>query len=46
VIGINASLWTSCGLLVTSALALLAVPEIRRLPAVPQPDAPTAQVVR
>jgi predicted anti-sigma-YlaC factor YlaD len=35
VIGINASLWTSCGLLVTSALALFAVPEIRRLPAFP-----------
>jgi hypothetical protein len=38
VIGIEASLWTACGLLVTSALALLAVPEIRRLPAFPPPD--------
>jgi MFS family permease len=43
VIGIEASLWTACGLLVVSALALLAVPEIRRLPAFPPPDATTAQ---
>ena len=35
VIGIDASLWTAFGLLVASALALLAVPEIRRLPAFP-----------
>ena len=35
VIGIDASLWTAFGLLVVSALALLAVPEIRRLPAFP-----------
>ncbi len=32
VIGIEASLWTACGLIVASAVALLAVPEIRRLP--------------
>ena len=38
VIGINASLWTGCGLLVASSLAMLAVPEIRRLP--PFPPAP------
>jgi len=34
-IGIDASLWTAFGLLVAGALALLAVPEIRRLPASP-----------
>ncbi len=34
-IGIDASLWTAFGLLVAGALALLAVPEIRRLPAFP-----------
>jgi MFS family permease len=38
VIGIEASLWTACGLLVAGALALLAVPEIRHLPAFPPPD--------
>ena len=45
VIGIEASLWTACGLLVAGALALFAVPEIRRLPAFP-PDSrsrPTAR---
>jgi MFS family permease len=46
VIGIQASLWTACGLLVSSALALLAVPEVRRLPAFPPPDAATAHLVR
>jgi hypothetical protein len=46
VIGIEASLWTACGLLVVSALALLAVPEIRRLPAFPPRDATAAQLVR
>ncbi len=46
VIGIDASLWTACGLLVVSALALLAVPEVRHLPAFPRRDATTAQVVR
>lgn len=46
VIGIQASLWTACGLLVISALILLAVPEVRRLPAFPPRDATTAQVVR
>jgi predicted MFS family arabinose efflux permease len=35
VIGIDASLWTACGLTVAGALALLALPEIRRLPAFP-----------
>jgi MFS family permease len=46
-IGIQASLWTACGLLVGSALALLAVPEVRRLPAFPPPpDATSAQLVR
>ena len=46
-IGINASLWTACGLLVFSALALLAVPEVRSLPAFPPPQDPnTAQLVR
>lgn len=35
VIGIEASLWTAFGLLVAGALALLTVPEIRRLPACP-----------
>ncbi len=34
-IGIDASLWTAFGLLMAGALALLAVPEIRRLPAFP-----------
>jgi MFS family permease len=46
VIGIDASLWTACGLLVAGALVLLAVPEIRRLPAFPPQDATTAQLVR
>jgi MFS family permease len=46
VIGIDASLWTACGLLVVSALALLAVPEVRHLPAFPPRDATTAQLVR
>ncbi|HJS97164.1 MAG TPA: MFS transporter, partial [Solirubrobacteraceae bacterium] len=46
VIGIEASLWTACGLLVISALILLAVPEIRRLPAFPPRDVTTAQIVR
>lgn len=46
VIGIQASLWTACGLLVVSALILLAVPEVRSLPAFPPRDATTAQVVR
>jgi hypothetical protein len=45
-IGIEASLWTAAGLLVASALALLAVPEIRRLPASPPRDATSAQLVR
>lgn len=35
VIGITASLWTACALILGSALALIAVPEIRRLPAFP-----------
>ncbi len=35
VIGIDASLWTAAGLLVAGALVLLAVPEIRHLPAFP-----------
>ena len=35
-IGIDASLWTACGLTVLSALALLAVPDVRRLPAFPR----------
>jgi hypothetical protein len=35
VIGIDASLWTAFGLLVAGVLALLAVPEIRSLPAFP-----------
>jgi MFS family permease len=46
VIGIDASLWTASGLLVVGALALFAVPEIRRLPAFPAPDATNAQLVR
>lgn len=46
VIGINASLWTACGLILASALALLAVPEIRRLPAFPPRDATATQLVR
>jgi MFS family permease len=46
VIGIQASLWTACALIVASALALLAVPEIRRLPAFPPPDATSAELVR
>jgi hypothetical protein len=46
VIGIDASLWTACGLLVVSALALLAVPEVRHVPAFPPRDATTAQLVR
>lgn len=47
VIGINAALWTSCGLLVTSALALLAVPEVRSLPAFPPSQDPqSAHLVR
>ena len=45
-IGIQASLWTACGLIVTSALALLAVPELRRLPAFPPPDETSAELVR
>jgi hypothetical protein len=46
-IGINASLWTACGLLVFSALALLAVPEVRSLPAFPPSQDPkTAHLVR
>ncbi len=43
VIGINASLWAACGLLLASGLALLAVPEIRRLPAFPSEAAATAR---
>ena len=35
VIGIGASLWTAFALLLTGVVALLAVPEIRRLPAAP-----------
>jgi MFS family permease len=48
VIGIQASVWTACGLLVVSALMLLAVPEVRRLPAFPPPEATTRteQLVR
>jgi MFS family permease len=34
-IGIRASLWTACGLLVVGTLVMLAIPEIRRLPAFP-----------
>jgi MFS family permease len=45
-IGIEASLWTACGLLVVSALALLAIPEIRRLPAFPARDGASTQLVR
>ncbi|HSC02096.1 MAG TPA: hypothetical protein VLC49_02225 [Solirubrobacteraceae bacterium] len=41
-IGIEASVWTACGLLVVIALALLAVPEVRHLPAFPPRDATTA----
>jgi hypothetical protein len=44
VIGINASLWTGSGLLVVSALALFAVPEIRQLPAFPAIPAETQAV--
>jgi MFS family permease len=44
VIGINASLWTGSGLLVVSALALFAVPEIRQLPAFPAIPAETQSV--
>jgi MFS family permease len=45
VIGIDASLWTACGLIVAGALALLVVPEIRHLPALPaQPDSVSAAV--
>lgn len=46
VIGIEASLWTACALLVLSALALLAVPEVRRLPAFPPKHGTTTQLVR
>jgi MFS family permease len=46
VIGIQASLWTACGLLVISALLLLAVPEVRRLPAFPPRDATAEELVR
>jgi MFS family permease len=45
VIGIEASLWTACALLIAGALALLAVPEVRQLPAFPpdrNPDRPAA----
>jgi MFS family permease len=35
VIGIDASLWMSAGLLIAGAAALLAVPEVRHLPAAP-----------
>lgn len=34
-IGVSASLWLVCALILASTLALLAVPEIRRLPAAP-----------
>jgi hypothetical protein len=35
-IGIDASLWTAAALLVAGALVLLAVPDIRHLPAIPR----------
>jgi hypothetical protein len=44
-IGIAASLWTASGLLIAGALALFAVPEIRRLPAFPPRDATPEQLV-
>jgi MFS family permease len=42
VIGIDASLWTAFGLLLAGALALLAMPEIRHLPAAPVESTPAA----
>jgi hypothetical protein len=46
-IGISASLWTASALLVAGALALLAVPEVRSLPAFPPSQDPQrAHLVR
>lgn len=42
-IGLDAALWTASGLLLAAALALLAVPEIRRLPAFPPSQAAACQ---
>ncbi len=42
-IGVDASLWTASGLLLAAAMLLALVPEIRRLPAFPSPEAPACQ---
>jgi hypothetical protein len=42
VIGIHTALWLASGLSVAAVAALLAVPEVRRLPAAARVEAPVA----